>query len=249
MANQFEAIRKKYENENHTVHIIGFAKMVGDITDGAMLGDQVLRCSPSPSPGCCCSCIRARCKLASLTVLAALVSVIWMLGALKLMGFGIDPMNMLTPFLIFAIAVSHGEQMINRFRGEIFFGGLEEGTVEELRARAEHAVDPLKPPRTVASGMLLMPGTVALLAGCIGFGAIMVIPIHMIRELAITATVGVALTILTDLMLLPVLLSYTRCATSSASASSACASSPNSTRSGRRCRDCRKPDAGRHRAS
>ena len=36
-------------------------------------------------------------------------------------------MNMLTPFLIFAIAVSHGEQMINRFRGELFFGGLEDG--------------------------------------------------------------------------------------------------------------------------
>ncbi|WP_158637031.1 hypothetical protein [Arenimonas daejeonensis] len=58
--------------------------------------------------------------------------------------------------------------------------------------------------------MLLIPGTVALLAGCIGFGAIMVIPIDMVRELAITATVGVALTILTDLVLLPVLLSYTR---------------------------------------
>ena len=57
--------------------------------------------------------------------------------------------------------------------------------------------------------MLLVPGAVALLAGCIGFGAIWFIPIQMIKELAITATVGVGLTILTDLMLLPVLLSYT----------------------------------------
>ena len=31
----------------------------------------------------------------------------------------------------------------------------------------------------------------------------------MVKELAITATIGVALTILTDLILLPVLLSYT----------------------------------------
>src|SRR5690606_6130964 len=113
------------------------------------------------------------------------------------------------PFLIFAIAVSHGEQMINRFRGEIFFGGLEEGTVEELRASAKNAVEPLEAAR-LSFRMLLAPGTVALLAGCIGFGAIMVIPIDMVRELAITATVGVALTILTDLVLLPVLLSYTR---------------------------------------
>ncbi|HZX90868.1 MAG TPA: hypothetical protein VFE67_09505, partial [Rudaea sp.] len=82
-------------------------------------------------------------KLASLTVAAALVAVVWMLGALYLLGFGIDPMNMLTPFLIFAIAVSHGEQMINRFRGEIFFGGLEQGSVQQLRVRAKFAVGPL----------------------------------------------------------------------------------------------------------
>jgi hypothetical protein len=208
VANQFEAIRKKYERDGHTVHIIGFAKMVGDITDGAtsvvkffaltVLFTWVLLFLYSTSW-----------KLATLTVSAALVSVVWMLGALKLMGFGIDPMNMLTPFLIFAIAVSHGEQMINRFRGEIFFGGLEEGTVEELRARAANAVGPLEAAR-LSFRMLLVPGTVALLAGCIGFAAIMVIPIAMVRELAVTATVGVALTILTDLVLLPVLLSYTK---------------------------------------
>jgi len=207
VAAQFEAIRQKYENEQVTVHIIGFAKMVGDIADGARsvvgfffltIGMTWLLLFLYSTSG----------KLASLTVLAALISVVWMLGALRLMGFGIDPMNMLTPFLIFAIAVSHGEQMINRFRGEIFFGGLEEGSVEELRARAKDAVGPLEAARS-SFRMLLIPGTVALLAGCIGFGAILVIPIDMVRELAITATVGVALTILTDLILLPVLLSYT----------------------------------------
>src|SRR5690606_23083754 len=49
-----------------------------------------------------------------------------------------------------------------------------------------------------------------LLAGCIGFATILMIPIRIIFELAITATVGVAITILTDLVLLPVMLSYTR---------------------------------------
>src|SRR3546814_7404826 len=124
--------------------------------------------------------------------MTALISGLWMLGALRLLGFGIDPMNMLTPFLIFAIAVSHGEQMINRFRGEIFFGGLEEGSVEELRSRVGH--EPL-PAAKQAFKMLLVPGIVALLAGSIGFAAILIIPIRIIFELAITATIGVALTI------------------------------------------------------
>ena len=208
IAGQLEAIRKKYEKGNITVHVIGFAKMVGDITDGATSVVKFFAITIAFT-WLLLFLYSSSVKLATLTVLCALVSVVWMLGALRLMGFGIDPMNMLTPFLIFAIAVSHGEQMINRFRGEIFFGGLEEGTVEELRERAKFAVEPLEAAR-LSFRMLLVPGAVALLAGCIGFGAIWFVPIQMIKELAITATVGVGLTILTDLILLPVLLSYTR---------------------------------------
>ncbi len=210
IANQLEAIRKKAESANPgaTVHIIGFAKMVGDISDGARSVVKFFGITIALT-WFLLFVYSTSGKLASLTVAAALVSVIWMLGALRLMGFGIDPMNMLTPFLIFAIAVSHGEQMINRFRGEIFFGGLEDGSVEELRARAKDGVGPYEAARA-AFRMLLVPGTIALLAGCIGFATIMIIPINMVRELAITATVGVGITILTDLILLPVLLSYTR---------------------------------------
>jgi predicted RND superfamily exporter protein len=206
IAHQLEAIRQKYEKGNVRIEVIGFAKMVGDIADGATSVIKFFAITIAFT-WLLLFLYSSSYKLASLTVACALVAVVWMLGALKLMGFGIDPMNMLTPFLIFAIAVSHGEQMINRFRGEIFFGGLEEGTVEELRARAKYAVPPYEA-AVQSFRMLLVPGAVALVAGCIGFGAIWFIPIQMIKELAITATVGVGLTILTDLVLLPVLLSY-----------------------------------------
>jgi hypothetical protein len=207
IARQLEAIRKKHEHGNITIHIIGFAKMVGDISDGAASVVKFFAFTIAFT-WLLLFAYSSSIKLASLTVVAAMVAVIWMLGALRLMGFGIDPMNMLTPFLIFAIAVSHGEQMINRFRGEIFFGGLEEGTVDQLRARERFAVGPLVAAQR-SFRALLIPGAVALAAGCIGFGAIWFIPIQMVKELAITATIGVAFTILTDLILLPVLLSYT----------------------------------------
>ncbi len=159
IADQFESIRQKYEKDGISLHVIGFAKMVGDIADGARsvinfflltIGFTWLLLFLYSMSG----------KLASLTVLAALISVVWMLGALRLLGYGIDPMNMLTPFLIFAIAVSHGEQMINRFRGEIFYGGLEEGTIEELRQRESQAVPALEAARR-SFRMLLVPGAVA----------------------------------------------------------------------------------------
>ncbi|HET9047541.1 MAG TPA: MMPL family transporter [Chiayiivirga sp.] len=206
IAGKFEDLRGKYEAQGFKVHIIGFAKMVGDISDGARSVIKFFALTIAFT-WLLLFLYSTSAKLASLTVFSALIAVIWMLGALRLMGFGIDPMNMLTPFLIFAIAVSHGEQMINRFRGELFFGGLEDGTVDELRRR--QGVDSLTAARC-AFRMLLIPGAVALIAGCIGFATILMIPIRIIFELAITATVGVAITILTDLILLPVLLSYTR---------------------------------------
>jgi uncharacterized protein len=204
IAGQLEFIRKKYENENTTVAIIGFAKMVGDISDGAKSVVSFFFITIALT-WLLLFAYSASFKLASLTVFCALIAVVWMLGALRLLGFGIDPLNMLTPFLIFAIAVSHGEQMINRFRGELFFGGLEDGTIEELRERK--GVDAATAAR-LAFRMLLVPGAVALVAGCIGFATILVIPVRIVFELAITATIGVALTIFTDLILLPVLLSF-----------------------------------------
>ena len=206
IAGQLEAIRQKYENTHTTVAIIGFAKMVGDISDGAK-SVIVFFLVTIALTWLLLFLYSMSIKLASLTVACALIAVVWMLGALRLLGFGIDPLNMLTPFLIFAIAVSHGEQMINRFRGEIFFGGLEQGSVEQLRARARFAVGALEGARR-SFRALLIPGAVALLAGCIGFATILIIPVRIIFELAVTATTGVALTILTDLILLPVLLSY-----------------------------------------
>jgi uncharacterized protein len=204
VAAQFEMLRTRYEGEDYTIHIIGFAKIVGDIADGAksvvaffgiaMALTFILLILYSGSF-----------RLAGWTVLAAITAVIWMLGALRLLGFGIDPMNILTPFLVFAIAVSHGVQMINSWLSERLFGGVE-GSAAMLEASTgvgsrEAAVRTFR--------RLLVPGSIALLSDCIGFVTILFIDIRIIQELAITASVGVAVILLTNLILLPVLLSFT----------------------------------------
>jgi predicted RND superfamily exporter protein len=56
---------------------------------------------------------------------------------------------------------------------------------------------------------LFLAGLTALLADAVGFGVLMVIDIPVIRELALAASLGVAILIFTNLILLPVLLSYT----------------------------------------
>lgn len=189
-ANDLETqIRAPFENENISVHIIGFAKMIGDVADGAK--DVVLFFAIAI--GVTAILVYFFCKSAMLTLLPLLcsvVAVVWQLGLLTLLGFGLDPMSILVPFLVFAIGISHGVQMINSVGKEVVAGS-------SVRMAAQTAF------RT-----LLIPGGIALLSDTIGFMTLLVIDIGIIRELAITASMGVAVIILTNLVLLPVLMSY-----------------------------------------
>jgi len=209
VAAQLEDIRTQYQDENHTVHIIGFAKIVGDISDGAqsviwffliaLIITAILLYLYSRSIW-----------LTILPLTCSLIAVIWQMGSLSLMNFSLDPMNILTPFLIFAIGVSHGVQMISVWIVEKMFGGR---TADDwVRSGVVNAAD--IPHRTAISGSreaikrLLTPGVIALISDAIGFMTILFIKIDIIRELAITASVGVAIIIFTNLLLLPVLLSW-----------------------------------------
>ncbi|HUJ53866.1 MAG TPA: MMPL family transporter [Steroidobacteraceae bacterium] len=182
-------VREPLEGHGIDVHIIGFAKVVGDIADGAasVLLFAVITLVLT------LLAVRAYCqswRVAFVPVLCSVVAVIWQLGALVLLHYGIDPIGLLVPFLIFAIGVSHGVQKISAV-SDAAFAGL--GSMEAAR-------------RTFRQ--LLAPAIVALLADLVGFVTILLIPVQVIREMAITASIGVAIVILTDLVLLPVLVSY-----------------------------------------
>ena len=209
VAAQLEAIRTEFEGEDFTVHIIGFAKIVGDISDGAksvvwffliaLVMTAILLYLYSRSVW-----------LTVLPLTCSLVAVIWQMGILSLLGYSLDPMNILTPFLIFAIGVSHGVQKISAWIVEKEFGGrtpddwVKSGVnnVEEIPRRS-----PMHGSRETIK-KLLAPGVIALVSDTIGFLTILFIAIRIIQELAITASIGVAVIILTNLLLLPVLLSW-----------------------------------------
>ncbi|MCH8226855.1 MAG: MMPL family transporter [Proteobacteria bacterium] len=209
VAAQLEAIRTEFEGDDFTVHIIGFAKIVGDISDGAqsvvwffliaLVLTAVLLYLYSRSVW-----------LTVLPLTCSLVAVIWQMGILSLLGYSLDPMNILTPFLIFAIGVSHGVQKISAWIVEKEFGGR---TPDDWVKSGVHSVEEI-PRRSPMHGSretikkLLAPGVIALLSDVIGFLTILFINIRIIQELAITASIGVAVIILTNLLLLPVLLSW-----------------------------------------
>jgi predicted RND superfamily exporter protein len=190
IAEQLEQqIRGKFEQNNISIHIIGFSKMVGDVAEGAKGVVAFFAIAIVITT----LMVFWFCRSITLTILpiaCSLVAVIWQLGMLSTLGFGLDPMSILVPFLVFAIGVSHGVQMIN--------------SVTKLVGKGRTS----KEAAQMSFRLLLIPGGIALLSDTVGFLTLLSIDIGIIRELAITASLGVAMIILTNLILLPLLVSF-----------------------------------------
>ncbi|MBQ4832459.1 MMPL family transporter [Pseudoalteromonas sp. MMG010] len=182
-------LREPLSTENVSIHIIGFAKMAGDIAEGAK-GVLVFFAIAIAFTFIMVWLFCGSLKLTILPVICSIIAVVWQLGLLSSLGFGLDPMSILVPFLVFAIGVSHGVQMINAIGKKV-----SEGSDTYSCCKASFTA-------------LLIPGGIALLSDTVGFLTLLTIDIGIIRELAITASLGVAVIIFTNLILLPVWASY-----------------------------------------
>lgn len=191
-----EKVRQKFDaayvpGSPVTVHILGFTKVIGDIADGARRV-MLFFVAAFLLITILVAIYSQLFRLALIVVTCSLVAVIWQLGLIPLLGYGIDPMSILVPFLVFAIAVSHSVQMVSAARSEVFNGA-----------------DPLSAAR-IAFRRLIAPGSTALTTDVIGFLTLLVIQIRVIQEIAVAASLGVAMILLTNIVLLPVVLSYVR---------------------------------------
>ncbi|MAL97003.1 efflux RND transporter permease subunit [Hydrocarboniclastica marina] len=184
-------IREKYEEKypNVEIHIVGFAKKVGDLIEGigAIGGFALITIILTTV----LLFWYSRCIAGTLVpVFTAIVAVFWQLGLLRLLGYGLDPYSVLVPFLVFAIGISHGVQIVNA-----------------MAAEAAKGFDPLTSAR-LAFRQLYIPGMLALVSDAIGFLTLLLIQIDVIRDLAVAAGLGVAIVIVTNLVLHPIIMSY-----------------------------------------
>ena len=185
-----EKIRDKYNSDTIDIRIVGFAKLVGDLIEGAIV-IAIFFVAALFIMGTLLY-LYTRCMRSTfLAILCSSIAVVWQLGLLTWFGYGLDPYSILVPFLVFAIGASHAIQIIN---------------ATMLQASDGH--DRYWAGRK-AFGALVAPGATALISDSIGFLTLIVIPILVIKELAVAAGLGVAMVFLTNLILLPVLLTYT----------------------------------------
>src|SRR5262249_50200673 len=171
------------------LHVVGFAKIAGDLLDGLLHVATYFAAAAAIAAALLFA--YTRCVRSTLLVLScSLVAVVWQVGLASAFGLQLDPYSMLVPFLVFAIGVSHGAQKMNGIMQDIA-----RGTHKLVAARYTFR-------------RLFLAGVTALLADAVGFAVLALIPIPVIRELALTASIGVAVLVGTNLLLLPGLLSF-----------------------------------------
>lgn len=189
LARQLDAIRAEFDNQGVTLHITGFAMIQGDLIKGLheILGFFVA----SVFIAMAMVYWYTRCaRSTALVVTCSLLAVLWQLGILPLFGYGLDPYSVLVPFLVFAIGMSHGAQKMNGVMQDIG-----RGSTKLIAAR-------------MTFRRLFVAGFTALVCDAVGFAVLLTVRIRAIHELAIVASLGVAILIFTNLIFLPVLLSY-----------------------------------------
>lgn len=177
-------------NAKIDVHIIGFTKAVGDIADSAIevfgfFGLTVFLVWLLLWHYC------GSAKVALLPLACGVLAVIWELGLLHLVGLALDPFAVLMPFIVLAISTSHGIQITSFWLNEVADNGLAPFDAAQATYRR-----------------LVIPGLSALATNFVGFGTILLIPIDIIREMAINAMLGLLAIVLCKKMLLPCLLTF-----------------------------------------
>lgn len=178
-----------FESDQVGIHIVGFGKIVGDLIAG--LHKVMMFFGISVLVAAVFVFLYTRCVRSTLLlVTVAVAGVAWLLGLMQIFGYQLDPYSILVPFLIFAIGLSHGAQKMNGILQDVG-----RGTHKYVAARYTFR-------------RLFMAGLTALLTNIVGFAVLVIIDIPVIRDLAITTSMGVTVLVFTKLVLIPVALSY-----------------------------------------
>jgi predicted RND superfamily exporter protein len=123
--------------------------------------------------------------------ITGVVSGIWGLGFINLIGLPFDPLALVIPFFITARAVSHSVQMHDRYYEEYEKAGWQK-----------------EPAIVAAFAELFVPTLSGILTDAIGILAILLVPILMLQKLAISASFWILAITVSELLLNPIVYYY-----------------------------------------
>lgn len=125
--------------------------------------------------------------------ITGVISAIWGLGFIEMIGFSLDPLTLVIPFFITARAVSHSVQMHDRYYEEYKKANWQKG------------------PAIIASfAELFVPTLSGILTDALGLLVILLVPIVLLQKLAISAAVWIMAITVSELLLNPIVYYYLR---------------------------------------
>ncbi len=125
--------------------------------------------------------------------ITGLLAAIWGLGFINLIGFALDPLMLVVPFLITARAVSHAIQMHDRY-------------YEEYQKNDWHKRKAI----VAAFAELFVPTFSGIVTDALGVLVILLIPVVMLQKLAITASWWILAITVSEVLLNPIVYYYLR---------------------------------------
>ena len=125
--------------------------------------------------------------------LTGIIAAFWGLGFVHLIGFALDPLILVMPFLITARAVSHAIQMHDRYYEE-----FERHNWDQRKAIV------------AAFAELFVPTFSGILTDAFGVLVVMLVPIVMLRKLAIVASWWILAITISEMLLNPIVYYYLR---------------------------------------
>jgi hypothetical protein len=186
---ELKGLREKYENKNHIIAIAGEPMHLGYIDSYVKDVLKVLAYTLIAMMVVFFIYFRSK-RGMFLPILSAAVSAVWGIGFLSLLGYNLDPLVLVFPFIIATRAASHSVQVIKRYTEEAYRLG---DVKRSCKSVIEH---------------LFVPGFAGIITDAAGVIVIALCPIPILQKICLSCAFWAFATIVHAMLLTPILLSY-----------------------------------------
>jgi len=186
---ELERLRAKTEDANTTVSIVGHPMHLGVVASMIDTMNYIMGATLVIIPVLLFMAYRSFWAVL-IVPLAAVVSGIWGLGFMAIMGYNLDPLVFVLPFLISLMAFRHSHQLYNRYYEEYI-----------------NTQDSMAGVRVIIEQMFL-PGLISILTDAFGIAIVAITPVPVLQHIAIAGAFWSVITVIVGLILTPVLLTY-----------------------------------------
>jgi len=189
ITNELERLRAKVEDANTTLSIVGHPMHLGVVANMIDTMNYIMGATLIIIPILLFMAYRSFWAIL-IVPLAAVVSGIWGLGFMAIMGYNLDPLVFVLPFLISLMAFRHSHQLYNRYYEEYIKTG---NALASVRVIIEQ---------------MFLPGLTSIITDAFGIAIIAITPVPVLQHIAVAGAFWSVVTVIVGLILTPVLLTY-----------------------------------------